>query len=258
MRGFFVANACAALLLAGCAKSHPPHVAGEPIFLVPCGEEGQCAGGGCPNGICAPAHVQQSDDGHAARSWAQVDAGPLPPAPRDAGRAIGRPHSDGCVPGSDGGCGPSDLGPLLRELSAGAAAWRELTDGSAAYWYEELNCTYAGARAATLVQVENDVARIVATRTARVDECGYFVNRDLAFTPHTMDELLGACEDLVRREGRQVGVVRDARGVLYSCVWPGANDCSDACGEGFALLRWAFGRAPQPAQASSARDGGAR
>ena len=62
--------------------------------------------------------------------------------------------------------------------------------------------------------------------------------------PHTMGELIGACEDLVRREGTAVRIQRDERGVLIMCLWANGSDCSDACGEGFVIERWSFGHAP--------------
>ena len=107
-----------------------------------------------------------------------------------------------------------------------------------------------------VVPREEDVARVIGTRPLHgIDACHVWVNRSQPFTPHTMGELLGACEDLVRREGRDVFVQRDSNGVLTRCSWPGPRGCSGRCGEGFVLGSWAFGSAR--AQRGGA-DGGAR
>jgi hypothetical protein len=159
---------------------------------------------------------------------------------------------DACVPWGDAGC--VSIGPWLKAVSEAEAAWRQLTDGSAPYWYEEVNCLAEGVGEATLVQVENDVARILHTRPLQGPQaCVAAANRPTRFTPHTMGELLGACEDLVRREGRDVFVRRDIPGVLTGCMWSGPRGCSGACGDGFAIGSWAFGQASLQRPDSGAR-----
>ncbi len=85
------------------------------------------------------------------------------------------------------------------------------------------------------------MASITATSTTSSDECLGSVYRYENFVAATLPELYAQCETLLRREGDEVTLELDARGVMRACTWPGSSDCFDTCGEGFFLLEIEFG-----------------
>jgi hypothetical protein len=64
---------------------------------------------------------------------------------------------------------------------------------------------------------------------------------------YTMPELYELCSDLLRLRGREVTLRIDDEGVIASCYTTDAPGCFDACGSGFALTGWGFGRPGQDA-----------
>lgn len=133
---------------------------------------------------------------------------------------------------------PSD-NTLLGELEQSRKAWDALVaEQGETYYYTEENCLVNAEEAEVVtVQVERGNAREVASSYIPMGECLGHVNAFEDFTARTMPALYAECEELIRREGHEVSLVLDERGLLRDCSWPGPgeDECFDNCGEGFYL-----------------------
>jgi hypothetical protein len=178
----------------------------------------------CEQDVCVPRRAPNPIDGGADGT---VPDGTVP---------------DGTVP--DGG--PS----ALDELATSLQTWSELLAEAGAengqadvYWYAEENCVVnATEHKVTFVQVTPDSVSIIETQMIPGDECRGRTNRYEDFVAATLPELYAQCEALVQREGAEVTLELDARGVIQACTWPGDASCADNCGEGFFLLSVDFGQ----------------
>jgi hypothetical protein len=232
-----------------------------------------CGSNASPAAVCLPRC--SSDDACGERYL--CDLGVCIPAlpggggPPDAGSGgldgrvigvIGTPFPDG-GPSEGGSCNPffpdatvcdlptvMNIAPLLDELAQSEAAWNALSaEGGDTYWYEEENCAInvvGGGGEATIVQVEDGVARVLDTRA--ISSCVTTVNRYGALLKtNTMPELYELCRNLLRFGDSEVTLRTGDDGVIASCFSTDAPDCFDACGSGFALTGWGFGHPGQDA-----------
>jgi len=152
------------------------------------------------------------------------------------------------------------LAAHLAELTTSRAKWRELAAASPGpYWYKEENCVFhAGGGDVNTIQVEQNISRKYEGYAIALSDCEATVNRyGGLFAPSgelvTMEQLYERCETQLRSRPES-NFVLDARGVIKAC-WIGTAEnppCNDACGSGFYLRDWQFGKAqPTP-------DGGVR
>ena len=191
----------------------------------------------CEEGVCVPRIGGTPPVGGAGSGGS---GGSVSTPPPDGG-------PDACVPTFDSGaCSPPPaIRPLLDQLTLSRAVWQSLaTEQGDTYWYEEQNCAInvaGGGGEATLVQVEDGV--VALTGTHDIPACVAVVNRYGGLSPaRTMDELYELCWDLVLERDFEVRLRTDPRGVIQTCFVPDEPGCQDACGSGFALSAWAFGR----------------
>jgi hypothetical protein len=156
----------------------------------------------------------------------------------------GSPAAGGGVAGSAGSA-PDSSCPQLEAVRESAEHWRALAAMSGeSYWYEEEDCVVNSLDGSTTrVSVQGDSARIIDKAIIARSACEATVNRYEDFTAETFEELYTQCEALVSRHCETAFRV-DADGVIKQCSWNDDVRCADACGSGFYLRRWGFGRAP--------------
>ncbi|HEY6879957.1 MAG TPA: hypothetical protein VI299_18150 [Polyangiales bacterium] len=139
---------------------------------------------------------------------------------------------------------------LPARLADSLESWQALAAANPGpYWYEEENCLVnSSTGSSSIVQVEDNVARVVGSKTFPRSECKALVNRyggiaGFSGGPPTLPGLHDVCAALMKRRD-DVKVAFGAEGVVREC-WVGTSPgCSDNCGEGFFLLRRGFGLAP--------------